>query len=175
MVTAVSPHLQPSNVGGSRTDISLAVIQALINRSGPLGLEAFLPPLHRIHYSGAKRLVKDVDPLSIPRLPLVKRPEDASFTLPDVLREWGTVRVRDWVLRAMERYRFVIGNTPGHFGMLDTPKKAEFFFKRINADKKLALLTINDDVVMQEDLVDSIFRSFLEEKWSFPGAWEEAL
>lgn len=86
------------------------IISALLNESGKLGLEAFLPPPHRIHYSSTKgRIVKDVDPDSIPRLPLTKRPGDASFKLKDVMREWDTVRVRDWVVRAMGRYRFVLG------------------------------------------------------------------
>lgn len=88
----------------------LAVIQALLNKSGRLGLEAFLPPAHRIRYSGKKgRVVNDVDPSFMPRLPLSKTPNAASFKLKRVLDETGTIRVRDWVLRAMERYRFVIG------------------------------------------------------------------
>jgi hypothetical protein len=87
-----------------------AVIQALLNKSGRLGLQAFLPPAHRIRYSGKKgRVVNEVDPFSAPRLPLAKTPWEVSFKLKHVLDETGTIRVRDWVLRAMERYRFVIG------------------------------------------------------------------
>lgn len=92
------------------TDAFFIVIQALLNQSGRLGLEAFLPPTHRIRYSGTKgRAVNDVDPSSVPRLPLSKTPDAASFKLKAVMHDTGTVHVRDWVLRAMERYRFVIG------------------------------------------------------------------
>lgn len=114
VVTAVSTHFNPS----STLLISVLVIQALVSRTGRLGLEAFLPPPHRIHYSNVKgRVVEDVDPQSIPRLPLVKRPKDTSFAMKDVLREWGTVRVRDWILRAMERYRFVVGESSLFFNL----------------------------------------------------------
>jgi hypothetical protein len=58
-------------------------------------------------------VVNDVDPSFAPRLPLSKTPGEASFKLKHVLNEEvGTIRVRDWVLRAMERYRFVIGAFP---------------------------------------------------------------
>ncbi|KAG8835051.1 hypothetical protein FRC18_001098 [Serendipita sp. 400] len=152
------------------------VITALINASGRLGLNAFLPPPHRIHYSNSKgRVVKDVDPNSVPRLPLSKRPRDASFKFKDVMRDWETVRVRDWVLRAMERYRFVIGNTPTHFAMLSSPRGAQLMFAKINSIKDLALLTVNDDVRLQEQKVDSLFRAFLDRRWGFPSAWENVV
>jgi hypothetical protein len=169
-----------------------SVIKALVARSGRLGLEAFLPPPHRIHYSNTKgRVVQDVDPESAPRLPLMKRPHDASFALNDVLRSWGTVRMRDWILRAMERYRFIIGmfslcfsfrmdadlcagDTPAHFAMLSGPKSAHRAFQVINSRPEVALLAINDDVVMEAEQVDKMFRSFLDRRWGFPSAWEDA-
>jgi hypothetical protein len=56
--------------------------------------------------------VNDVDPSFAPRLPLSKTPGEVSFKLKHVIdEETGTIRVRDWVLRAMERYRFVIGTS----------------------------------------------------------------
>lgn len=152
------------------------VIQALLGASGQLGLEAFLPPVHRIRYAGRKgRIVNDVDPFSVPRLPLSKVPDTDSFKLQRVLNGAGTIRVRDWVLRAMERYRFVIGDTPVRFGMLSSPLTTNRFFKKIQTDDSLALLTVNDDVRIKADMVDFIFREFLEKRWQFPSAWENVL
>lgn len=171
----------------------------MVQKSGRLGLGEFLPPNHRIKYAGAGakgRVVQDMDPFSNPSLPLSKTPGETSFALNDVLSSWGTIRVRDWILRAMERYRFVIGTfyrhatnyllliayfsawllflatTPADFAMLQTPLSAKRLFRKIDADDHIALLTINDDVTIKEQEVDRIFRNFLNRRWGFPSSWE---
>jgi hypothetical protein len=139
-------------------------------------------------------VVNDVDPSFAPRLPLSKTPGEASFKLKHVLNEEvGTIRVRDWVLRAMERYRFVIGasevssrdekysggwwqlegDTPVTFGMLASPLSTSRLFRKIDASPELALLTINDDVTIKAEMVDQILRKFLNRRWQFPSAWED--
>lgn len=65
-----------------------------------------------------------------------------------------------------------IGETPVHFGMLTSSKGSERLFEMIDGNKDLALLTINDDVTMRVDLVDRVFRTFLNRRWGFPSAWE---
>jgi hypothetical protein len=168
----------------------LLVIDALLTQSGQLGLEAFLPPPHRIHYNVKGRVVKPVDPASNPKLPLSKTLDDASFTLKDVMRDWETIRVRDWILRAMERYRFVIGRstyesillanfdvvfageTPVRFAMLASPMSTRRVLKSIDAKPEIALLTVNDDVQVKAEEVDKTFRAFLDRRWGFPSAWE---
>jgi hypothetical protein len=64
------------------------------------------------------------------------------------------------------------GDTPSHFAMLSSPKSAQRFFQTIDNQPDVALLTINDDVVMKEEEVDRMFRSFLDRRWGFPSAWE---
>jgi hypothetical protein len=65
------------------------------------------------------------------------------------------------------------GDSPTHFAMLSSPKSAARFFKTIDKQRDVALLTINDDVVMKAEEVDRMFRSFLDRRWGFPSAWED--
>jgi len=117
--------------------------------------------------------VNEVDPFTAPHLPLSKTVKAASFSLKRVFSSTNTVRVRDWVLRAMERYRFVIGETPVAFEMLSSPLSTNRLLKKIDAKPELALLTINDDVTVKAEMVDRLLREFLERRWQFPSAWED--
>ena len=66
------------------------------------------------------------------------------------------------------------GDTPVQFGMLSSPLSTGRFFRKIEADPNLALLTVNDDVKIKAEMVDKMFRDFLDRRWQFPSAWEEA-
>lgn len=56
--------------------------------------------------------------------------------------------------------------------MLKGPRTAERWFRKMDADDDLALITINDDVTLREQETDRIFRAFLNRRWGFPSAWE---
>lgn len=58
--------------------------------------------------------------------------------------------------------------------MLASPISTSRFFRKIEVDENLALLTINDDVKIKAEMVDKMFRGFLEKRWQFPSAWEDA-
>lgn len=86
------------------------VINALLRASGTVGLSAFLPP--------AERVYSPSDPYGSPTpipgdapvfLPLTNNWRTTDFTLHNRLRAWGPVRVREWVLRVMCRYKYVVG------------------------------------------------------------------
>ena len=76
--------------------------------SGRLGMEAFLPPPHRVVPAAPDAPAADPD--DVPHLSMEERWEDGQFALNTVLRTSSRdVGVRDWTLRLLERYRFVIG------------------------------------------------------------------
>lgn len=97
-------------------------VRALVRASGRLGLAAFLPPAERTVRVPRDRLART--------LPLAPAWPSADFSLdgvlragvPETLREDGEesaggeeeVRVRAWVLRVLDRYRFVIGASRFH-------------------------------------------------------------
>lgn len=103
----------------------MAVVSALVMRSGETGLSAFLPdPSRRFptrlsrggqtppkrrqqRDTAAEAAGGDYDLLA--RLPVAKRWETADFTLRGIAAQVGSVSVRHWVLQAIYRYRFAIG------------------------------------------------------------------
>ena len=87
------------------------VIVALVNASGRLGLSAVLP------HPSRRSPPSDADPAStdglatIPHLPLVDDWHDGQFSLRDVMRYAPDTSVRQWSMRMMQRYRYVIGES----------------------------------------------------------------
>ena len=86
------------------------VVNALLRASSPVGLSAFLPPSERIHTP----FNAHSPPIPIPEsalvlLPLTENWRTTDFTLRSCLGTWSAVHVREWVLRAIARYKYVIG------------------------------------------------------------------
>jgi len=114
--------------------------------------------------------LEDVDP--VPHLPLNDRWEDGQFMLSDVLSGMKNANVRQWTLRLLERYRFVIGNTPAHFAMLSGPSTFKSMLTHLNKNPDVALLCINDDVALDDDKVAALFKQWASERWGTPAQWE---
>ncbi|KAG9096263.1 hypothetical protein FRC06_008862 [Ceratobasidium sp. 370] len=94
------------------------IIRALVNRSGKRGLAAFLPSVP----SG------DPNPsATTPTLPVSAKWQDTDFRLSSVLKPTSLDRtnVRGAVLRMLQRYRFIIGETPFMFAIVTDPQSAE--------------------------------------------------
>ncbi|KAG8710670.1 hypothetical protein FRC08_016864 [Ceratobasidium sp. 394] len=144
------------------------IINALVAASGPLGLSAFLPnPTHGLesthHQSGR-------DP--VPHLPLVSDYQTGDFSLRGVLGD-STTDVREWTVRMLQRYRFVIGDTPSIFAMVKNPVTAETAFSTMDKDRSIALLCLNDDISSgQAEETDGVLRREQERRWPHPAAWE---
>lgn len=86
------------------------VINALLRASGPVGLSAFLPPLERTYPPFDARNPPRPIPEEVPvHLPLTKVWQTTDFTLHSCLQARGPVHVREWVLRTMSRYKYVVG------------------------------------------------------------------
>ncbi|GJE97686.1 hypothetical protein PsYK624_139070 [Phanerochaete sordida] len=148
-------------------------IQALMKASGRLGMEAFLPPPLRVVPRAED--ASTAPDAQIPHLPLAPRWEDAQFSLQAVLGPSPRdINVREWTLRLLERYRFVIGYTPYAFVMLENYENARGALGWIDSYGDAALLCINDDVQDGEDRVSGLFRDWQERRWHRPAAWERA-
>lgn len=89
------------------------VINALLRASGPVGLSAFLPPLERIYLPFGVQSSPIPIPEEVPvLLPLTKDWQTTDFTLHNCLPARSPVHIREWVLRAMARYKYVVGMLP---------------------------------------------------------------
>lgn len=93
--------------------IDASVIHALRAASGAAGLAAFLPE-HGRKYTGGRRdnrhhSQSDRHADEPPHLPLVSDWTAGDFALRDVIISDAEVDIREWTLRMLERYRFVIG------------------------------------------------------------------
>ncbi len=85
-----------------------AVIVSLVNASGRLGLSAVLP--HPDRRSPPSDSSPSVDESSmIPHLPLVADWRDGRFALHDVMKDVPDTSVREWSMRILQRYRYVVG------------------------------------------------------------------
>ena len=89
-------------------DVVRLVIQALVKASGSLGLEAFLPSHDRV-IPGKQVAPEDEE---VPHLPLNDNWQDADFDIRTVIHSAGReVNIRDWTLKLLQRYRFVVGTS----------------------------------------------------------------
>ncbi|KAG8736834.1 hypothetical protein FRC10_008806 [Ceratobasidium sp. 414] len=141
------------------------IIRALINRSGKRGLEAFLP-------SASPR---DPTPsATTPTLPISAKWQDADFRLSSVLKATSPDRtnIRDAVFRMLQRYRFVIGETPFMFAIVTDPHSAEQNVQAIQSDQSLAIVCVNDNVAEGDDQVREILGKWMDSRWNESAGWE---
>lgn len=157
--------------------------------SGRLGMEAFLPSPHRV--VPASENAPSSHPEDVPHLSLEERWEDGQFSVRSVLATSSRdTNVRDWTLRLLERYRFVIGEflrslhyvgrglpsgpayTPWAFVMLETMDNAHGALGWINSYRDVGLVCINDDVREDEEEVTAFFKDWQDRKWGRHAAWE---
>ncbi|OJT14234.1 3-O-alpha-D-mannopyranosyl-alpha-D-mannopyranose xylosylphosphotransferase [Trametes pubescens] len=157
------------HIAFERPECGDCAMLALVKASGPLGLAAFLPPEdRRVH-------IEDPTPTPdgfIPHLPLVDDWHDGKFALRDVLKEAHTTNIRDWSLMLLQRYRYVIGETPSSFERLLNYAQVRNTLAAVDKKKDLALLCVNDDVGKDDARVATLFYDWQEKKWPRPAAWE---
>ncbi|KAF8517672.1 hypothetical protein BU17DRAFT_49433 [Hysterangium stoloniferum] len=143
------------------------IINALRVASGPTGLSKFLP-------DATRTLGTEEHPEGqVPHLPLVSDWREGNFSLQSVLPSQGSVNIRAWTIRMLERYRFVIGDTPIRFHMVTSFPAAKEHLKLIDEDPKTALLCLNDNLSGQNvDNADQLLREWQERRWGTKAAWE---
>ncbi|CCM00622.1 uncharacterized protein FIBRA_02658 [Fibroporia radiculosa] len=145
------------------------IIMSLVHASGRLGLSAFLPP------PGRRDLTNSFDVLEeqVPHLPLVHDWHDGDFALQSVIRPNHDVDVRVWTLRLLQRYRYVLGDTPSLFERIATPQQTARVIGGIENSKNIALLCINDDVARLDHEVSLVLKVWFDQRWKHPAAWEK--
>ncbi|KAI0700068.1 hypothetical protein BC835DRAFT_478460 [Cytidiella melzeri] len=159
-----------ANIAFRKFECGDCMITALVKASGQLGLSAFLPPPTRSLSSLAGKVVP-VD--TIPHLPLVNKWEDGQFALRDVVGFSQNTNVRDWTLRLLQRYRFVIGETPSQFTMLKSIGDLTILRSKLKKQPDITLLCINDDITRDYAKVDKLLRDWFKDMWPTPAAWEK--
>ncbi|CAE6449506.1 hypothetical protein ACGC1H_005614 [Rhizoctonia solani] len=137
------------------------IIHALINQSGKQGLEAFLPPKSN----------KPISRQAKPTLPLSSRWQDVDFRLASAVPDW--VNTRQFVLRMLQQYRFVLGETPFVFAIVTGPESAAQNVQVIDSKPELAILCVNDDVAEGDDSVRDILEQWMSGRWNQSAAWEQ--
>ncbi|KAI0741527.1 hypothetical protein C8Q80DRAFT_1273944 [Daedaleopsis nitida] len=146
------------------------VIVALVNKSGPLGLSAFLP--HRDRRSPRSEASASDESETIPHLPLIEDWHDGQFSLSEVMKYASEASVREWSMRLLQRYRYVIGGTQSAFERLGFPQQVRNMLENLDRTENLALLCVNDDITQESEQVDSLFRQWQDKRWKRPAAWE---
>ncbi|KAF8713374.1 Stealth protein CR2, conserved region 2, partial [Rhizoctonia solani] len=136
------------------------IIRALVNQSGKRGLEAFLPPKSKKPFSKEAK----------PALPLGSSWQDTDFRLATLVPEW--VNTRQFVLRMLQRYRFVLGDTPFMFAIVTDPERATQYVEAITSKPELAILCVNDDVAERDDSVRGILGDWMGSRWNQSATWE---
>lgn len=99
--------------------------------------------------------------------------EDGDFSLRGAMGTLGERNVRTWVERVLQRYRYVVGDTPARFEMLIRKEQVEYMLNDLDTTGDVALICINDDVEKgEEPAVAPLFRGWQENRWPTPAEWE---
>ncbi|KAI0952888.1 hypothetical protein AcW1_007251 [Taiwanofungus camphoratus] len=148
------------------------VTMALVQASGSLGLSAFLPPSDRVLPSLARELSGSEK--DIPHLPLVDDWQNGDFSLGGVMGSTQLLNIREWTLQLLQRYRYVIGETPSLFERISGPRGTAVILNRVDKNRDVALLCINDDVAVADAQVAKIMKDWQDRRWKRPATWERS-
>lgn len=113
-------------------------------------------------------------------LPRVPKWNQGAFALRDVFShspDGKPIDVREWAMRMLHRYRFVIAEAPAYeFVRLKTQKKAEETFDMLEGKqgRKTKLICMNDDVEKEEFMpaIAGMMHDWQEKHFSSPAVWE---
>lgn len=151
---------------------------ALVTASGPLGLSAFFPPPEttlRLPVDDAK--LQQTHYLPPPHLPLVPSWSEGNFSLEAVIgatRLPGqTVDLRAWTMQLLARYVYTTGTTKFHFHMATSPSHVSKAFGMVDSDPSVALLGLNDDIVIAYERTKEIMGDWFQGRWPNPAVWEK--
>ncbi|KAJ6530414.1 hypothetical protein DFH09DRAFT_1166275 [Mycena vulgaris] len=128
------------------------LIAHLINRSGPEGLAAFLPPL----------TAPSAPPPETPTL--AKRWQDAAFS---------SGMGREFAVNSIQRYTYVVGSSPIQFTSLRRKGDAR---RLPNATSPIAFLAVNDDIrgdAFALSQMEMDMRRWYAQRWGDVRAWWE--
>ena len=161
------------------------LITALVSKSGPRGLSAFLPDAKQVFYPenrSPRRWER-----SEPMLPLTSSWQNVDFSLGAIVRPgqdvWngseaqsdGGISLRSYAIKLLSRYAYVIGETPTSFVQVHNIKNLQAAIQKFDKHRGIAMACINDD---QPDdghgETAALFTNWLLDRWGGVDApWEE--
>ncbi|KAH9916760.1 uncharacterized protein BXZ73DRAFT_53589 [Epithele typhae] len=151
-----------------KTECGDCIITALVRASGPLGLSAFLPDeTRRTEATG-----EPADESWVPHLPLVEKWQDGRYALRDVMRAAPDTSVREWAMRLMQRYRYIIAGTWSAFERMESLGQTRTMLARLDKQEGLTMVCINDDLNRQNEEVTRYFRGWQQKHWPRAASWE---
>ncbi|GBE85251.1 3-O-alpha-D-mannopyranosyl-alpha-D-mannopyranose xylosylphosphotransferase [Sparassis crispa] len=151
-------------------------IMALVHASGSIGLSKFLPSQERTLPASLQDGDGGDQPAKVPHLPLVADWQNGDFSLRAVMNTTRTSSVKDWALQLLQRYRYMIGETPSLFERITSPKQLTAVLNRIDAKSDIALLCLNDDVAIErvDAPVTAILKKWQSKQWTRRASWEKS-
>jgi hypothetical protein len=138
------------------------IVTALVGRSGPVGLEAFLPP-------PSSRVVAGAGP--------EPEPEPAHLPLAlDARTAFLPADPRAFALRLLQRYGYALGATPARFFGVTSAPNAAAHLRKLAQAPDVALLCVNDDIAGAEKVpdVERTLEGWFGARWAEKMAFERA-
>lgn len=153
-----------------RPDCGDCIINRLVQNSGLRGVSAALPPPARSLDVASTGPTPET-------LPLVPHWSEGSFSLRGVLHQSTTdsVDVRSWTLHMLNRYRYVLADSPYEFSSLTDEKSARAIVNGLLGDDR-AFACLNDDVpgeYVGANAVAGIVHEWQDKKWPEAAEWEQ--
>lgn len=163
------------------------MIKALITASGERGLSAVLPLAHQtiLPEERKHRRWERTEPI----LPLTDTWQFANFSAHSIIRplqdQWrgthqesdGRVSLRQWCIKLLSRYAYVVGNTEWEFELIQNLNDLETAIAKVESPKgtPVSLVCFNDDQPDNApDGVQERFGEWMEERWRDVDAkWEK--
>lgn len=156
------------------------MVQHLVGKSGPKGLESFLPSSELLFPStdGANESKKDAE--TVFHLPLVDDWKLGNFSLKAIASQNNIARIgrennrattrREFAVSLLARYNYVIGDAPSEFKLLRSPHLAEASLDSLvsqysNINTRFAFLCINDDITTSLSEVRDLLQTFFAHLW----------
>ncbi|GAA5964404.1 hypothetical protein JCM21900_006418 [Sporobolomyces salmonicolor] len=162
-------------VAFEHTECGDCAIVALVGKSGPSGLSAFLPPPSP---SPSSPVAHDLPstPLSLfsPTLKDHSSPSSASaFALPSAA---SAAWIRQHAIRQILRYSYVLGDSSSNFQSMRQARLVQLVLDRLGeeAREKPTFLTLNDDFAsdLASARADAYLKRFFESQWPDPSPYE---
>ncbi|GAA5859727.1 hypothetical protein JCM1840_006427 [Sporobolomyces johnsonii] len=149
-------------------------IVALVGKSGPSGLSAFLPPPSP---SPSSSTANDppFTPLSLfsPTLKDHSSPSSSAFALPSPA---SAAWIRQRAIHQILRYSYILGDSSSNFQSMRQPRLVQLVLDQLSDDArdKPTFLTLNDDFVsdLAAARADAYLKRFFESQWPDPSPYE---
>ena len=167
-------------------DCGDCLVSALITASGPRGLQAFFPEAEAVFFppeSPPTKWQRDE-----PMLPLTKTWFEANFSVESVVKTgqdlWRGIKKRDdegvnlrqWCIKLLSRYAYVMGDTPTQFSQIHSTQQLMTALNKLDSNRVISMACINDDQPDQGARgAKQAFSRWMQSRWwEVEAPWERA-